>query len=244
MSVNDSFDITVRQLSTTPQSATAMLDTETERRLYNLYRQSFRESEETRNWNLWTDIPWDAVTTTPSPELVDAVFAAFREDLFLPDYSAKSLHILRASRGRAWFWTRWSYEEGKHLLTWIEWLTRSGAYADDYLRQYADDRLAAYRWEPPLGDAAGIFWDTLLWEERELNRVDHLLEWANTAGDTALSIALGLIRADEAAHFAFLKEALRIIGESYPERILTAAEKVATANEIADGTAALFRLIT
>ncbi|MDX1932954.1 MAG: ferritin-like domain-containing protein [Capsulimonadales bacterium] len=243
MSTNETYDITTRQMGTTRQSAAAMLDPETESRLYQLYRQFFRDSEDRRNWNLWTDIPWDSVVPEPPTALATAVFDLYRADLFLPDYSARSLHLLRASRGRAWFWTRWSYEEGKHLLVWIEWMVRSGVHNDDYLREYAAEQLTAHRWEPPVEDAPGIFWDMLLRETREIERITAAQTLARESGDAALTDALEKILTDEYAHRDFLRDALKIIGERYEAPIRENAGILAAIYELPGGADDLFRLL-
>lgn len=245
MSNNEAIvDITVLQNGTTDDSAAAMLDTETEGKLYHLYRAFFQQAEDERSWNLWNDIPWDDIGSNPPTNLVDAVFAVYRDDLFLPDYASKSLHLLRASRGRAWFWTRWSYEEGKHLMTWIEWLTRSGAFTDEYLRNYANQQLEEYRCEPPVRDAIGIFWDALLWEQREIASIDGLLPLAEGAGDVALVNALTKIRVDEIAQYDFIRACLKLIQEKHSDKVTQSATEVATINEIGGGSAALLGRLT
>jgi acyl-[acyl-carrier-protein] desaturase len=240
---NDEYDITVKQVATRPESSAMRLDRPTEDRLYKLYRNYFTDAERNRNWNPWTAIPWDEVKSGPSPELVAAALEAYREDLFMPDYSARALHLMRASRGRAWFITRWSYEEGKHLLALHEWLLRSGAFTDEQLKELAERLLTAYRWEPPFTDAPAVFVDSLLWELREIERAAALKRLAGAAGDTALVRTLELIQIDEAAQKDFFVAALGIIAETYPDVVRDAIRRVTDALEVPNGATTVFRLL-
>lgn len=211
------------------EPAAAMLDRETEEALYRHYRAFFHTAENTRNWNPWTDIPWDQVSIAPSPALAEAVLASYREDVFLPDYTVTMLHTLRSSRGRAWFATRWSYEEGKHLLTLGEWLVRSGTRTDDELKVMADELLYAYRWEAPFPDPTAVLADALAWEMREIERYRALHHLASEEGDAALTGAIRRLLADEEAHQAFFLEALEIIARMHGELVTDAVRRVATA---------------
>lgn len=250
MTENDEYDVTVKQVATRPESSAMRLDRPTEDRLYKLYRDYFTDAERNRNWNPWTAIPWDEVKTEPSPELVSAVIEAYREDLFLPDYSARALHAMRASRGRAWFITRWSYEEGKHLLALHEWLVRSGATTDaerkerdEQLKGFSDGLLNAFRWEPPFTDAPAVFVDSLLWELREIERTAGLKGLATVAEDTALIAVLDLIQADEHAQKDFFIAALGIIAETYPDMVRDAIHRVSVALEDPGGATTILRLL-
>jgi acyl-[acyl-carrier-protein] desaturase len=46
--------------------------------------------------------------------------------MYLPDFTAKLLNMIRRSRGRAWFHVNWGYEESKHSLALEAWLLASG----------------------------------------------------------------------------------------------------------------------
>jgi acyl-[acyl-carrier-protein] desaturase len=242
MTEND-YDTTEKQIATRPESSAMRLDRATEDRLYRLYREYFQDGERNRNWNPWTAVPWEEVKSEPSAELVEAAIAAYREDLFLPDYSSRALAALRASRGRAWFLTRWSYEEGKHLLALHEWLIRSGAFDDEQLKEMSDSLLNSYRWEPPATDAPAIFVDALLWERREIERATDLRRRAEIAGDLAFVAALDLILADETAQRDFFVGTLRIIAEKYPDMVRDAVRRVTEALEDPTGATAVLHLL-
>ena len=262
-----------KQVATSETSASARLDGATEERLLRLYREFFQKAEETRRWNLWNDIAWDAVpvdangkptetpaedtvdktevprkmrhylSNNPPPELAESVLAAYREDLFLPDYSASALHFLRASRGRAWFLTRWSYEEGKHLLALGQWLVLSGTLADSDLRDLSNALLAKYEWQPAHDDAPFIFADSLLWEMHEIDRFRALRKAAEETGDNALSELATRILTDEEAHRDFFRLGLAIIAERYPDMVRDAVARAAQAHESPDAGRALLALL-
>jgi acyl-[acyl-carrier-protein] desaturase len=215
-----------RQVGTTERSSAARMDRTTEDKLYRLYRTFFEEAEDNRNWNLWKDIPWNDVKRSPAPELVSALMTAYKEALFLPDYSSYTLKALRASRGRAWFLTRWSYEEGKHLLAMGDWFVKTHTLADKDLKALSNELLAHYHWEPPFDDAPGLFLDALLYERREIEQMTAIQRLAASSGDTALTLLMDKILEDEAAHQAFFRQALTIIGETYPELVRDAIARI------------------
>ncbi len=219
-----------------------MLDPRTEGELYRLYRTYFQKAETERRWNLWDDTPWDLATTTPSEALAEAALASYREDVFLPDYSAKALHILRSSRGRGWFLTRWAYEEGKHLIALSEWLTRAGVRTDAEMRDLTETILAAYAWRPELDDPLAVLADSLAWEANEIARFAALKTLAQAENDGALAAICDRILADEEAHQAFFREALQIIGAAYPDAVADAVRRIAALQDDPASGAALLSL--
>ena len=233
------YDTDAKQIATNPLSVAARLDRPTEDALYRCFKEFFREAEEGRRWNLWGDVNWEAVGENPPLPLVAAMLDAYREFLFLPDYSARVLHLLRASRGRAWFLTRWSYEEGKHLLVLAEWLMRCGAYSSDELRIISDAHLLTYQWEPPHDDGIALFADGFVWETRAIERFTALRQSAEDAGDIPLTTALDFVLRDETAHRDFYREVIGIIAQRYAAEVTDAVARAASAAEWAGGVASL-----
>lgn len=211
MSKHENEAMNAKQVATNERSAIARLDRATEDKLYARFHDYFLAAERGRAWNLWTDTPWEQVVSPPPSELTVRVLEAYRDELMLPDYSAKALQILRASRGRAWFLTRWAYEEGKHLLALHEWLLRSKAYTDDQLRVMADGLLGTFAWEPLDEEPVAVLHEMQTWEQHEIERTTTLLSLAKDAGDNALTAILMRTLADEKAHEAFLREVLEVI---------------------------------
>jgi len=193
-----------------------MLDRATEDALYDLFREFFRRAERERRWNLWEDVPWDQAQTGTTEALAEAVFAAYTEELFLPDYSEQTLHLLRSSRGRAWFVTRWSYEEGKHVLVLNEWLVRSGSYTDDQLKTYADELLGREKRTLAVSEPVAAMVEALVREQDELERYQSLRALAADAQNGALIAVCDQLIGDEQAHRAFFRDALLVIQKREP----------------------------
>ena len=233
------YDVTTKQVATNELSAVARLDRPTEDKLYRLYRDFFRVAEEQRRWSIWVDIPWDEPREAPSESLVEAVLDNYREDSFLPDYSMHVLRILRASRGRAWFLTRWSYEEGKHLIALSEWLTRTKSRTDTEMREFTEAHLRTFRWTPPDEEPFAVLADMLLWELGEIDRYTTLRDKAQSAEDVALIAATDLILGDETAHRDFLRDALAICNVSYGPQVAEAITRLAATEEFPGGADAL-----
>lgn len=218
--------------------AAAQLDRETELELYALYRTYFDEAEDNRLWNVWNDIPWsEGADTEPSDELVNAVLACYAAELYIPEYLSVLLMHTRSSRARSWYVTRWSYEEGKHLLALGEWLTRRGTYTDengterglftnDELQVHGSDAVDAVRWEPPSIDAIALYVDAVLYEAQEIERYEKARELAMTGNDKALVTICDKILADETAQKAYFIEALKIIAKRHEEKVANAIEVV------------------
>ena len=207
--------------------AAARLDRATENELYALYRAYFSEAETKRNWNLWEDIPWDHARPGPPAPLVEAVMETLRAEIFLPDYSRHSLRVLRASRGRTWFMTRWSYEESKHQIALCEWLMAAGAATEPELRDLTDDLLAQNAWQPPDEDGVAFVVDALLYELREIERYSNLRSLAADAKDDALCAVVDRVLADERAQRTFFAQTLAIISRKYGEQVAAAVARVA-----------------
>lgn len=237
-------ELNARQNATTERSAAAMLDKETERTLYVLYKEHFKTADAERHWNPWGSVEWTAESPAPSTALVEATLALWRDATLLPDYAALNQSLLRASRGRAWFWTHWSYEESKHLVALQEWLTRKGGWSEADLAAAAEELLAHYRWEPPCDEATCVCVDALLYELHQLERLEALATQATAEGQTALAQLAGFLIADDQAQRDYLAEALRVIGKRYPERLHEALETVATSHEAPELVAELARYLS
>lgn len=197
----------------------ARLDQATENELYALYRAYFADAEETRAWSVAEAIPPDlAYPAPPSPALLAAAHACHNAELFLPDYQATLLKYTRGSRARAWYVTRWAYEEVKHLLALGEWLIRRGVATSETLEEQLSDSLGAARWQPPSTEATALFADAALYETQEIERYRRLKEAAQAEGDAALVGLCDHILADERAQYDFFSRALEIIKVRHPAK--------------------------
>jgi hypothetical protein len=206
-----------------------MLDATTERELYALYRAYFRDGEQNRTWNLWNDIDWDA--PAPTGDLIAQVWAAYAEAAFLPDYAANALRILRGSRGRAWFVTRWSYEEGKRLLGLSEWLQKAGEIPDADLRDATDTLLGGQRFLPYYEEPLYVMLDMMLWEQRHRTQRLSLIAQATQEKQAPLLQLLDFLERDDSAQQQFLKTSLTIIAKNYKADIEHALAQIAESSD-------------
>lgn len=244
MSETRSENITLKQVATSELSAAARLDRATEDRLYALYRAYFLRGEEERRWVVWTDVAWDETgSSSADPALADAVWSSYCSDALLPDYSARAIQILRSSRARAWFLTRWAYEKAKHLLGLNEWFQRSGAFGQEEVREATETLLSDFQWEPETLDGISIFAEFLGWELQAVARYRALRAQADTAGDRALVSLLSRIVTDVEGHRDFFAESLRIIAETYPVQVAAAVQSAAKSCEDPAVAVALEKLV-
>lgn len=221
-----------KQVATNERSASARRGADTERQLYRLYQSFFRSAEAERHWSVWSDVPWEESPAAPAGEaLREMALAQYRDALMLPDYTTVSLQVLRSSRGRAWFVTRWSYDEGRHLMGLHEWLLRRGGFADPDLKALAEAQLTQNRWLPPYDDASAVMVDALVWELTELDRLAQLRELAVAEGDVPLLRLIELVLADEVAHREFFREALTLLAQEDIGEVRDAVERVARSHE-------------
>ena len=107
-------------------------------RFYRMYREFFDRAERKRRWSVAADIPWDQVNRNLPPEVADVVESFCAVELFLPDYIAKALPMIRANRGWSWFHANWGYEESKHSLALGDWLLRSGHRSEEQMADLED----------------------------------------------------------------------------------------------------------
>src|SRR4051794_11432257 len=160
--------------------------------LYTLYRDFFDQAERRRRWSISHDIPWDQCNPAMDPAVADVVESFCAVEMYLPDYVAKALPMIRANRGWAWFHTNWGYEESKHSLALGDWLLRSGARTDE---QMADLESGVFRqeWELPLDSPHGMLIYAMAQELATWVHYRNLRRCVDERGDPALSRLLALI---------------------------------------------------
>jgi hypothetical protein len=211
--------------------ALAMLDPDTERAIYILYRDYFRAAEDDRRWNVWTEVDWEASTPTPSDALLQSTWTVYKEAAYLPDYTNAALKVLRSSRGRTWFVTRWSYEESKRLIGLTEWFQKAVGIPDADLRDATEDLLMAQRHAPFEAEPLFVLADMLLWERHQIAQTEALEAQAQAEGQVALATLCTYLRQDDTAQQAFLAATLRLIRATYPDAVRDALQRVSEAHE-------------
>ncbi|MGZ6212611.1 MAG: acyl-ACP desaturase, partial [Candidatus Binataceae bacterium] len=73
-------------------------------KMYRAYLEFFEVAETKRRWNMFNDVPWDALDSSDGGEQKAACIETFcAEELYLPDYSAGGVELTRSMFGAAWF---------------------------------------------------------------------------------------------------------------------------------------------
>jgi acyl-[acyl-carrier-protein] desaturase len=186
---------------------------------YNLYLEYFHKAEAHRRWNLLNDIPWEQINRNPDPAVVQVMQAYMAVELYLPDYTSKLLHLIRASRGRAWFQANWGYEESKHSLALEMWLTKSGSRTEEQLRGFEEEVLGR-EWGLPYETPRQMILYTVLQEFATALNYRGLRRVAQGAGDAALDKVLVLLARDETGHFEFFKNGALLFMQQDRDRVL------------------------
>ncbi len=180
-----------------------------ENRFYELYLEFFNRAEAERRWNVQKDIPWDQCNSKVSDNIALIVESFCAVELFLPDYTSKILHLIRKSRGRAWFQANWGYEESKHSLVLEEWLVRSGKRTPKEISAFADTVLER-EWDLPFQTPRQMMIYTTFQELSTGLNYKNLRRKAIEQGDTALSTALSFVARDESAHYHFFQDGVKL----------------------------------
>lgn len=190
-----------------------------ENRFYDLYLEYFHKAEAHRRWNLLEDIPWNEINRNPDPAVTKIMEAYMAVELYLPDYTSKILHLIRRSRGRAWFQANWGYEESKHSLAIEMWLTRSGSRTDDEIRRFEEEILSR-EWMLPYETPLEMIVYTVFQEFATKLNYHGLRRAAQESNDPALDKVLTLLARDEIGHFEFFKNGVLIHMDQDRDRVL------------------------
>jgi acyl-[acyl-carrier-protein] desaturase len=180
--------------------------------LGRLYREFFDKAERRRRWSLAEDIPWRDVNRAMNPAVADVVESFCAVEMFLPDYIAKALPIIRTNRGWAWFHANWGYEESKHSLALGDWLLRSGSRSEEDMTDL-EQRVLSQEWKLPHDNPRAMVIYAMAQELATFVHYRNLRHRVDEDGDPALSRLLGLIATDERAHHAFYAEVVRMFLE-------------------------------
>jgi acyl-[acyl-carrier-protein] desaturase len=180
-----------------------------EKAFYQLYKTYFDKAEKKRRWSLCDDIPWNDVNRGLKPALADVVESFCAVELYLPDYVWKLMSKYRSSRGWAWFYANWGYEESKHSRALEDWLLHSRLRSDE---QMADlqGQVFAHEWNVPQDDPVAMICYTMVQELATGLNYRNLRKHVDQQGDPALSKLLGLLSIDEQAHHNFFFKGVQL----------------------------------
>lgn len=199
---------------------------ELESAFWRLYRDFFDLAEKKRRWNIRDDIPWDACNPKLNPAIADIVESFCAVELYLPDYSAQILPVVRSSRGRTWFYANWGYEESKHSLVLADWLLKSGQRTDKQM--YDMEKMVFERnWNLPHGSHLGMLAYAMTQEYATwLNYRNLRRKTEECGGDAALEKLLSYLAIDEKAHYNFFKQCIELYLKHDREATIQSLAKV------------------
>jgi acyl-[acyl-carrier-protein] desaturase len=205
-----------------------------ERGLVGLYRWYLARSQAQRDWNPDRSFNWRGLRTDHSPEVSTIVEGFFAIEHYIPDYISKTVAQVRQSYGRSHFQIRWGAEEEKHADLWQNTLLFSRFRTPQWIENYKH-LLQTNEWRLPWEDALHMTCYVVLQERvTQLSYLNTALiargenpnpEFANDT-DPVLAHVAQTIAADEAAHYAFFLEVVRLYLYYYPALTLEALVQV------------------
>ncbi|MBM4374738.1 MAG: acyl-ACP desaturase [Deltaproteobacteria bacterium] len=184
--------------------------TRIEEQLYRIYMEFFETAERERRWSLFNDIPWDKVNPSCSDDLALCAETFASVEMYLPDYVASGINVVRPWFGRAWWQANWGYEESKHSLALGEWLTRSGKRTKD---QWFDhyNVIAEKQWEAPFKTARQMTLYGVVQEQATFVIYVKHRDFAKREGDECLYTIYDFIARDEVAHTRFYQQVVKVL---------------------------------
>ncbi|MFC4639075.1 acyl-ACP desaturase [Deinococcus hohokamensis] len=205
-----------------------------ERGFLGLYRWYAARSQETRNWNPDRSFDWRAMRQDLPPEVITVLQGFFAVEQYAPDFTSNLVHLVRRSHGRSHFQLRWGSEEEKHADAWENAVLFSGQRSPQWIAEYKE-RLKSQTWELPFPDAIHNLVYTVFQERATQLNYLNMMQIAqgkstrpHLAGvsDPVLAKVAQTIAVDEAAHYNFFLEGVRLYLYYYPERTLEAIKNV------------------
>ncbi|MFD8384549.1 acyl-ACP desaturase [Streptomyces sp. NPDC059679] len=180
-----------------------------EETLYRQYMEFFELAERRRRWSVFDDIPWDKWQEQSRDEsLAQCAETFLGVEMYLPDYVAEGLNVVRESFGQAWFQVNWGYEESKHALALKEFLLRTGQRTDEQIREF-EKRVLSRRWTMPFSTPRRMFVYGAIQEKTTWMSYRQQLNRARDLGDPVMAEICRYIARDEAAHADFYRRTLQ-----------------------------------
>jgi acyl-[acyl-carrier-protein] desaturase len=178
--------------------------------VYREYMDFFAMAERNRRWNVFEDVPWDALD--PSSFDSDAALCAetfIGVESYLPDYVSSGINVVREMFGQAWFSANWGYEESKHAFSLREYLVRSGQRTAAEMFEF-EQAINAKRWTLPFATARQMTFYGTVQEQATFMMYKHQQQLARERGDVVLEKIYGFIAKDEAAHSDFYRKVIQL----------------------------------
>lgn len=199
-----------------------------------LYRWYLSVSQAKRNWSPDSSFEWQNIRSDHSEAMRTIMEGFYAVEQYVPDYTSKSIGMTRRLHGRNHFQIRWGSEEEKHSDLWYNALlftrTRTAGWMADY--QYM---LRGTEWQLPWDDPLHLVCYTVIQERAtQVNYLNTAVaargnstnpELANDEDPVLYRVAT-TIAVDEAAHYNFFLEVLRLYLYYFPTRTLEALNDV------------------
>ncbi|ADV67309.1 acyl-ACP desaturase [Deinococcus maricopensis] len=205
-----------------------------ERAFLGLYRWYTARSQETRNWNADKSFDWRAMNHDLPGEIITVVQGFFAVEQYAPDYTSSLVNLVRRSHGRSHFQMRWGSEEEKHADAWENAVLFSRQRSPEWIAEYKE-RLKSKQWELPFPDAIHNLVYTVFQERATQLNYLNLMKIAQGKSDKphlkdvrdpVLAKVAQTIAVDEAAHYNFFLEGVRLYLYYYPQQTLQAIKNV------------------
>jgi acyl-[acyl-carrier-protein] desaturase len=178
--------------------------------IYRIYLDFLETAEKKRRWSIFDDIPWDRLDSSKATETIAQCVEIFcSEELYVPDYSAKGLEMVRSMFGMAWFQTCWAFEESKHGLVFREYLTRSGLRSEAELASLEAD-VFSRSWKLPYDTPRQMACYGALQEGATYVAYKAQKDQARSTGDKVLEAIFHCVGRDEAAHGGFYRAVIEL----------------------------------
>lgn len=189
-------------------------------KLYRMYMEFFERAERRRRWSVFEDIPWELHDPACNDEIRALNVETFcAVELYLPDFVAKGVNLVRECFGQTWFQVNWGYEESKHGLALRLYLEKTGQRTTQQLFDL-EESLASKEWMLPFETARRMTCYGAVQESSTLLAYKRLIADSKRHNDKLLEAILTLIARDEAAHGEFYKQVLMVELEENREATL------------------------
>ena len=189
--------------------------------VYRAYLDFLEIAETKRRWNIFTDIPWERLNFSKVTDLMARAIEIYcAEEMYVPDYSAEGLRMLRSDFGMAWFHTCWASEEARHGLVFREYLTRSGLRSE---AQFAALEKAVFNqtWTLPFKSRRQMACYGALQEGVTYTAYKAQKDRARESGNEVFEAIFHYVGRDEAAHAGFYRAILKLELEQDREGTIT-----------------------
>lgn len=207
-----------------------------QKQIYQTFLDFLEMAEKKRNWSVLNDIPWHKLDTSRASDAAAQRIEIYcSEELYVPDYGAQGLAMMRSMFGMAWFLNRWTFEESKHGFAFREYLTRSGLYTPEEFNRL-EAGVFTNTWKIPFGTARQMSCYGALQESATYLAYRAQRDLALKIGDPVLESIFFYVGRDEAAHAGFYRAIVQIeLGEDRTGTITDLAHVLANFKMPGDG---------